>query len=75
MLIFFHNKIYKYFSQKKIIKNKSFFSSVSSIDMLGLIFEVSSLFSVVIGTLELPISPILAFMIFDDKISGVKVMA
>jgi len=43
--------------------------------MLGLIFEVSSLFSVVIGTLELPISPILAFMIFDDKISGVKVMA
>jgi len=48
---------------------------ISCIGMLGLIFEVSSLFSVVIGTLELPISPILAFMIFNDKIDGVKVIA
>ncbi|XP_027337450.1 probable purine permease 11 [Abrus precatorius] len=48
---------------------------ISSIGMLGLIFEVSSLFSIVIGTLELPITPILAVMVFHDKIKGVKVIA
>ncbi|KAE9607403.1 putative purine permease, plant [Lupinus albus] len=35
---------------------------ISSIGMLGLVFEVSSLFSNVIGTMALPIVPILAFM-------------
>ncbi|KAK7263342.1 hypothetical protein RJT34_30930 [Clitoria ternatea] len=48
---------------------------ISSIGTLGLIFEVSSLFSIVIGTLELPISPILAVMVFHDKINEVKVIA
>ncbi|XWS49623.1 hypothetical protein CRYUN_Cryun12cG0019000 [Craigia yunnanensis] len=48
---------------------------VSSIGMLGLIFEVSSLFSNVISTLSLPIIPILAVIFFHDKMEGVKVMA
>uniref|UniRef100_A0A7N2REB6 Uncharacterized protein n=1 Tax=Quercus lobata TaxID=97700 RepID=A0A7N2REB6_QUELO len=43
--------------------------------MLGLIFEVSSLFSNVINTLALPVVPILAVILFHDKIDGVKVMA
>ncbi|XP_068465220.1 probable purine permease 11 isoform X2 [Phaseolus vulgaris] len=42
---------------------------ISSIGMLGLIFEVSSLFSNVIGTLALPIVPILAVIFFHDKIT------
>ncbi|KAF7828524.1 putative purine permease 11 [Senna tora] len=48
---------------------------ISSIGMLGLIFEVSSLFSNVIGTLALPVVPILAFVFFHDKLNGVKVVA
>ncbi|KAK7263341.1 hypothetical protein RJT34_30929 [Clitoria ternatea] len=48
---------------------------ISAIGTLGLIFEVSSLFSIVIGTLEFPISPILAVIVFHDKINGVKVVA
>lgn len=48
---------------------------ISSIGMLGLIFEVSSLFSNVIGTLALPIVPILAIVFFHDKINGVKFVA
>jgi len=48
---------------------------ISSIGMLGLIFEVSSLFSNVIGTLAYPIVPILAVMFFHDKVNGVKVIA
>ncbi|TKY55540.1 purine permease 10 [Spatholobus suberectus] len=48
---------------------------ISSIGMLGLIFEVSSLFSNVIGTLALPIVPILAVMLFHDKVNGVKFVA
>ena len=43
--------------------------------MLGLIFEVSSLFSVVIGNLELTITPILAVFVFHDKIYAVKIVA
>ncbi|TKY55538.1 Purine permease 10 [Spatholobus suberectus] len=42
---------------------------------VGLVFEVSSLFSVVIGNLVLTITPILAVMVFHDKIYGVKVIA
>ncbi|KAL2322944.1 hypothetical protein Fmac_027323 [Flemingia macrophylla] len=45
------------------------------VGMLGLIFEVSSLFSIVIGNMELSITPILAVMVFGDKIYGVKVIA
>ncbi|KAK7330859.1 hypothetical protein VNO77_25064 [Canavalia gladiata] len=48
---------------------------ISCIGTLGLIFEVSSLFSIVITTLELPIYPILALMAFHDKINGVKIIA
>lgn len=48
---------------------------ISSIGMLGLIFEVSSLFSNVIGTLALPVVPILAVVFFHDKFNGVKVVA
>ncbi|XP_027337642.1 probable purine permease 11 [Abrus precatorius] len=48
---------------------------ISSIGMLGLIVEVSSLFSNVIGTLALPIVPILAVVFFHDKINGVKFIA
>ncbi|KAK7261930.1 hypothetical protein RIF29_28254 [Crotalaria pallida] len=48
---------------------------VFSIGMLGLIFEVSSLFSNVISTMALPIIPILAVIFFHDKINGVKVIA
>ncbi|KAK7330860.1 hypothetical protein VNO77_25065 [Canavalia gladiata] len=48
---------------------------ISYIGMLGLISEVSSLFSIVIGTLELPISPFLAVIVFHDKVNGVKIIA
>jgi drug/metabolite transporter (DMT)-like permease len=48
---------------------------ISSVGMLGLVFEVSSLFSNVIGTLALPVVPILAVVFFHDKLDGVKVMA
>ncbi|XP_020205142.2 probable purine permease 10 [Cajanus cajan] len=48
---------------------------IACIGMSGLIFEVSSLFSVVIGNLELTIAPILAVIVFHDKINGVKVIA
>lgn len=48
---------------------------ISSIGLLGLIFEVSSLFSNVISTLALPVVPILAVIFFHDKMNGVKAMA
>ncbi|KAF5735096.1 hypothetical protein HS088_TW15G00596 [Tripterygium wilfordii] len=48
---------------------------ISSVGMLGLIFEVSSLFSNFISTLGLPVVPVLAVIFFHDKMNGVKVMA
>ena len=48
---------------------------ISSVGMLGLIFEASSLFCNVISTLSLPAVPILAVIFFHDKMNGVKVMA
>ncbi|XP_047331448.1 probable purine permease 10 [Impatiens glandulifera] len=42
---------------------------------VGLIFEVSSLFSNVIGTLGLPIIPVMAVFVFHDKMDGVKVVS
>ncbi|GMI96181.1 hypothetical protein like AT4G18220 [Hibiscus trionum] len=48
---------------------------ISSIGLLGLVFEVSSLFSNVISTLSLPVIPILAVIFFHDKMDGVKAMA
>ncbi|XP_028762460.1 probable purine permease 10 [Neltuma alba] len=46
---------------------------VSTMGMLGLILEVSSLFSNVIGTVSLPVVPILSIFFFHDRINGVKV--
>lgn len=48
---------------------------ICSVGLLGLIFEVSSLFSNVISTLALPAVPILAVIFFHDKMDGVKFMA
>ncbi|KAL5839163.1 hypothetical protein ACOSQ3_011865 [Xanthoceras sorbifolium] len=48
---------------------------VCSIGLIGLIFEVSSLFSNVISTLGLPTVPVLAVIFFHDKMSGAKVVA
>ncbi|MED6186745.1 hypothetical protein PIB30_069648 [Stylosanthes scabra] len=48
---------------------------VFSIGMIGLILEVSSLFSNLISTLSLPIVPVLAVFFFHDKFNGVKAVA
>ncbi|KVI00688.1 probable purine permease 10 [Cynara cardunculus var. scolymus] len=48
---------------------------IATIGGVGLIFEVSSLFSNVISTLALPIIPILAIIIFHEKMNGMKVVA
>ncbi|CAO2837891.1 unnamed protein product [Amaranthus hypochondriacus] len=48
---------------------------VSSLGMLGLIFEVSSLFSNVIVTLGLPLVPVFAVIFFHDKMNGVKIIS
>ena len=48
---------------------------VFSIGSVGLIFEVSSLFSNVISTLGLPIVPVLAMIFFHDPMTGVKVIS
>ncbi|KAK1273125.1 putative purine permease 11 [Acorus gramineus] len=48
---------------------------VSSIGVVGLIFQVSSLFSNVISTLALPVVPVFAVIFFHDSMDGVKVMA
>ncbi|XP_062147118.1 probable purine permease 11 [Alnus glutinosa] len=48
---------------------------IASVGMLGLIFQVSSLFSNLISTLALPIVPVLAVIFFHDKLDGAKVMA
>ncbi|KAL3499818.1 hypothetical protein ACH5RR_038911 [Cinchona calisaya] len=48
---------------------------VSSVGLLGLIFEVSSLFANVISTVSLPVVPILAVIFFHDKMYGVKIIA
>ena len=48
---------------------------VSSFGLLGLIFEISSLFSNVITTLALPLTPVFAVVFFHDKMNGVKIIA
>ncbi|CAL1366801.1 unnamed protein product [Linum trigynum] len=42
---------------------------------MALVFEVSSVFSNAVGTVGLPLAPIMAVVIFDDRMSGVKVVA
>ncbi|XP_019189325.1 PREDICTED: probable purine permease 9 [Ipomoea nil] len=46
-----------------------------SVGCIGLIFKVSSLFSNVISILGLPIPPVLAVFILNDKMNGVKVIS
>ncbi|KAF6139724.1 hypothetical protein GIB67_006672 [Kingdonia uniflora] len=46
-----------------------------SLGALGLIYEVSSLFSNVISTVSLPVVPILTVIFFHDKMDGLKVVA
>ncbi|XP_057521626.1 probable purine permease 11 [Amaranthus tricolor] len=48
---------------------------IFSYGLLGLIFEISSLFSNVITTLALPLTPIFAVVFFHDKMNGVKIIA
>nr|XP_043625968.1 probable purine permease 10 [Erigeron canadensis] len=48
---------------------------IATIGGVGLIFEVSSLFSNVISTLALPIIPVLAVIVFHEKMNGIKVIA
>ncbi|KAM0897718.1 hypothetical protein ACQ4PT_022398 [Festuca glaucescens] len=48
---------------------------VTSVGVVGLVFEVSSLFSNVISTVALPIVPLFAVLIFHDKMDGIKVIA
>lgn len=45
------------------------------IGCVGLIFEVSSLFSNAISVLGLPIVPILAIVVFQDKMHGIKAIS
>lgn len=48
---------------------------VCSVGVVGLIFVVSSLFSNVISTLSLAVTPIASVIIFHDKMNGVKIVA
>ncbi|CAA2945752.1 probable purine permease 11 isoform X2 [Olea europaea subsp. europaea] len=46
-----------------------------AVGVVGLIFVVSSLFSNVISTLSLAITPIASLIVFHDKMNGVKIIA
>lgn len=46
-----------------------------SVGSVGLIFDVSSLFSNAIGALGLPIVPVFAVIFFHDKMDGIKIVA
>lgn len=48
---------------------------ICAVGVIGLIFLVSSLFSNVISTLSLAITPIAALIVFHDKMNGVKIIA
>ncbi|GAV71805.1 TPT domain-containing protein [Cephalotus follicularis] len=48
---------------------------VCSVGVVGLIFVVSSLFSNVISTVSLAVTPIASVIVFHDKMSGVKIIA
>ncbi|XP_059651688.1 probable purine permease 11 [Cornus florida] len=47
---------------------------VCSVGVVGLIFVVSSLFSNVISTFSLALTPIAAVIVFHDKMNGVKII-
>ncbi|XP_020093383.1 probable purine permease 11 isoform X2 [Ananas comosus] len=48
---------------------------VTNVGLVGLISEVSALFSNVISTLGIPIAPVFAVILFKDKMDGVKVIS
>ncbi|XP_074325594.1 putative purine permease 11 isoform X2 [Apium graveolens] len=48
---------------------------ICSVGVVGLIFVVSSLFSNVISTLSLALTPIASVIVFHDKMNGVKIIA
>ncbi|XP_051132390.1 probable purine permease 11 isoform X2 [Andrographis paniculata] len=48
---------------------------VCSVGVIGLIFVVSSLFSNVISTLSLAVTPLAALVVFRDSMNGVKIIA
>jgi len=48
---------------------------VCSVGVVGLIFLVSSLYSNVISTVSLAITPIVAVIVFHDKMNGVKIIS
>ncbi|XP_023541737.1 probable purine permease 10 [Cucurbita pepo subsp. pepo] len=48
---------------------------VFSVGSVGLIFDVSSLFSNAIGALGLPIVPVFAVIFFHDNMDGIKIVA
>ncbi|KAH7665789.1 Purine permease plant protein [Dioscorea alata] len=48
---------------------------VTNVGLVGLIFEVSSLFSNVISSLAVLIAPVFAVILFHDTINGIKVMS
>lgn len=48
---------------------------ISSVGVIGLIFVVSSLFSNVVSTLSLAVTPVASVIFFHDKMNGVKIIA
>lgn len=48
---------------------------ICSVGVVGLVFVVSSLYSNVISTLSLAVTPVAAVIVFHDKMNGVKVVA
>jgi hypothetical protein len=48
---------------------------VFAIGCVGLIFDVSSLFSNAVSVLGLPIVPVVAVFVFNDKMGGVKAIS
>ncbi|KAL0374209.1 UNVERIFIED_CONTAM: putative purine permease 11 [Sesamum radiatum] len=48
---------------------------VCSVGVVGLVFVVSSLFSNVISTLSLAVTPIASLIVFHDNMNGVKIIA
>ncbi|KAL6952605.1 putative purine permease 11 [Sarracenia purpurea var. burkii] len=48
---------------------------VCAVGVVGLIFVVSSLFSNVISTLSLALTPVASVIVFHDKMNGIKIIA
>ncbi|CAL1403184.1 unnamed protein product [Linum trigynum] len=48
---------------------------VMAVGTMALVFEVSPVFSNAVGTVGLPLVPILAVVVFDDRMTGVKAIA